>query len=104
MQQFLFCVLREANLTYLHGLNNGHDENDNAMTEVMTMIDGIFISFDNLVIKDCFDNLEIKDTPVVDVRMEVPEAAASKGRGTGSIATSNWRTHLHVSVAVSVTY
>ena len=34
----------------------------------MTMIDGILVGFDNLA---------IKDTPVVDVRMEVPEAAAT---------------------------
>ncbi len=57
-----------ANHSYQSGVSDGNDEDDEAMSEAVTVIDGILVGFNNLA---------IEDTPVVEVRMEVPEAAAT---------------------------
>ena len=58
-----------ASHSYQSSVNDRNDEVDEeAMSEVVTMIDVILVGLDNLA---------IKDTPVIEARMEVPEAAAT---------------------------
>jgi hypothetical protein len=57
------------------------------MSEVVTMIDGILVGLDNLA---------IKDTPVVEVRMEVPEAAATPNKEEWDLLLLQIGEHIHM--------